>query len=201
MVVDQQSDHRKRIAATRRIHPYHSILDQPAGSLRTVPQTKTTMICEGSPPCLCFFTAIDLDLQTKVWDVMSAMGGLKVGVAAIQQELEKLHASRAGANFFIPTAVGTSHQNKVIKSQLFVEKFSEKIQHSFLDYLASGYELNFMVAIDFTGYALVHGQTMAKGQVVFMHVVAMKQQSTGECMMNLKGGERWPKIPWTRVLD
>nr|GMD35607.1 protein BONZAI 1-like isoform X1 [Ipomoea batatas] len=65
-------------------------------------------------------------------------------------ELEKLHASRAGANLFIPTAVGTSHQNKVIKSQLFVEKFSEKIQHSFLDYLASGYELNFMVAIDFT---------------------------------------------------
>nr|GMC68989.1 hypothetical protein Iba_chr03aCG2430 [Ipomoea batatas] len=65
MVVDQQSDHRKRIAATRRIHPYHSILDQPAGSLRTVPQTKTTMIYEGSPPGLCFFTAIDLNLQTK----------------------------------------------------------------------------------------------------------------------------------------
>ncbi|XP_019167485.1 PREDICTED: protein BONZAI 1-like [Ipomoea nil] len=76
--------------------------------------------------------------------------GLLGKVQKSLSELEKLHASRAGANFFIPTAVGTAHQNKVIKSQLFVEKFSEKIQHTFLDYLASGYELNFMVAIDFT---------------------------------------------------
>lgn len=40
---------------------------------------------------------------------------------------------------------------QVLKSQLYVEKFTEKIQHTFLDYLASGYELNFMVAVDFTG--------------------------------------------------
>lgn len=32
-----------------------------------------------------------------------------------------------------------------------MDKFSEKTQHTFLDYLAGGYELNFMVAIDFTG--------------------------------------------------
>ncbi|KAL8497459.1 hypothetical protein ACS0TY_020962 [Phlomoides rotata] len=42
------------------------------------------------------------------------------------------------------------NQNKVLKSQLFVDKYSENIQHTFLDYLAGGYELNFMVAIDFT---------------------------------------------------
>ena len=40
---------------------------------------------------------------------------------------------------------------QVLKSQLFVDKFSESVQHTFLDYLAGGCELNFMVAIDFTG--------------------------------------------------
>lgn len=40
---------------------------------------------------------------------------------------------------------------QVLKSQLFVDKFAVSVQHTFLDYLAGGYELNFMVAIDFTG--------------------------------------------------
>ncbi|CAI9113749.1 OLC1v1014416C1 [Oldenlandia corymbosa var. corymbosa] len=65
-------------------------------------------------------------------------------------EMEKLHASGTGANFFIPTGVSQNHPNKVLKSQIFVDKFSEKINHTFLDYLAGGYELNFMVAVDFT---------------------------------------------------
>ncbi|KAL3512068.1 hypothetical protein ACH5RR_024785 [Cinchona calisaya] len=65
-------------------------------------------------------------------------------------ELEMLHSAGIGANLFMPTAVGQNHPNKVLKSRLFVDKFAEKIQHTFLDYLAGGYELNFMVAIDFT---------------------------------------------------
>lgn len=44
---------------------------------------------------------------------------------------------------------------QVLKSQLFVDKFSESIQQTFLDYLAGGYEMNFMVAVDFTGYYLL----------------------------------------------
>lgn len=40
---------------------------------------------------------------------------------------------------------------QVLKSRLFVDKFSESIQYTFLDYLAGGFELNFMVAIDYTG--------------------------------------------------
>lgn len=40
---------------------------------------------------------------------------------------------------------------QVLKSQLFVEKFTEIVQRTFLDYLAGGFELNFMVAVDFTG--------------------------------------------------
>lgn len=65
-------------------------------------------------------------------------------------DLEKLNAGGTGTNLFISTAVGHNHQNKVLKGQLFVDKFYEKMQHTFLDYLAGGYELNFMVAIDFT---------------------------------------------------
>jgi len=41
--------------------------------------------------------------------------------------------------------------NQVLKSQLYVEEFLESVQYTFLDYLAGGCELNFMVAIDFTG--------------------------------------------------
>ncbi|CAH9075844.1 unnamed protein product [Cuscuta epithymum] len=65
-------------------------------------------------------------------------------------DLEKLHASGAGVNFFVPTGSGPSHQTKVLNSQLFTEKCTEKVQYTFLDYLASGYELSFMVAVDFT---------------------------------------------------
>lgn len=32
-----------------------------------------------------------------------------------------------------------------------MENFCEKEQFSFLDYISNGFELNFMVAIDFTG--------------------------------------------------
>ncbi|XP_016460164.2 protein BONZAI 1 isoform X1 [Nicotiana tabacum] len=65
-------------------------------------------------------------------------------------DLEMLHSAGSAANLFIPAAVGPNSQNKVLKSQLFVDIFFEKTQHTFLDYLACGYELNFMVAIDFT---------------------------------------------------
>ncbi|XP_030521094.1 protein BONZAI 3-like [Rhodamnia argentea] len=63
-------------------------------------------------------------------------------------DLEKLHKGRNGANFTLPS----SHHGheKVLKSQLFVDQFCEKQQHSFLDYISSGFELSFMVAVDFT---------------------------------------------------
>ncbi|XP_010322630.1 protein BONZAI 1 isoform X1 [Solanum lycopersicum] len=65
-------------------------------------------------------------------------------------DLEVLHSTGSSTNLFTSAAVGQSSQNKVLKSQLFVDSFFEKTQHTFLDYLAWGYELNFMVAIDFT---------------------------------------------------
>ncbi|MBA0559253.1 hypothetical protein Golob_016226, partial [Gossypium lobatum] len=64
-------------------------------------------------------------------------------------DLEKIHSGREGENLFLPTLVGHDCENKILKSKLFVENFSETVQHTFLDYLAGGVELNFMVAIDF----------------------------------------------------
>ncbi|KAH0866550.1 hypothetical protein HID58_083761 [Brassica napus] len=63
-------------------------------------------------------------------------------------ELERLCQQREAINFVYPS---TSHgRNKVLKGQLIVDRFVEKVQYSFLDYISSGFELNFMVAVDFT---------------------------------------------------
>ncbi|KAI8544103.1 hypothetical protein RHMOL_Rhmol08G0269400 [Rhododendron molle] len=65
-------------------------------------------------------------------------------------DLEKLHSVGQGEHLSIPTAIGHNHHKKICKSQLFVDKFCEKVEHTFLDYLSHGCQLNFMVAIDFT---------------------------------------------------
>ncbi|KAL5566191.1 hypothetical protein UlMin_029355 [Ulmus minor] len=63
-------------------------------------------------------------------------------------DLEKLYIEKIGANFVFPS----SHRgpDKVLKGQLYVDRFLEKEQFSFVDYISSGFELNFMVAVDFT---------------------------------------------------
>lgn len=63
-------------------------------------------------------------------------------------ELEKIHGIQHGENLFVPVDAGG--QTKVLKSQLFVERFSEAKRLTFLDYITGGCEMNFMVAIDFT---------------------------------------------------
>lgn len=59
-------------------------------------------------------------------------------------QLENLHNSKSGANFY------SQKGQKKLKGQLFVDKLQERVQHTFLDYISSGFELNFMVAVDFT---------------------------------------------------
>ncbi|CAH1421718.1 unnamed protein product [Lactuca virosa] len=63
--------------------------------------------------------------------------------------LELLYKEKIGANLVIPSS---RHQEreKILKGKLFVDGFIEKQIYSFLDYISSGFELNFMVAIDFT---------------------------------------------------
>ncbi|XP_074317138.1 protein BONZAI 1-like [Silene latifolia] len=65
-------------------------------------------------------------------------------------DLQKIHSSGIGENLFLPPHTGHDAHNKVLKSRLFVDAYSECVQHTFIDYLAGGCELNFMVAIDFT---------------------------------------------------
>ncbi|XAR50393.1 hypothetical protein NMG60_11004704 [Bertholletia excelsa] len=65
-------------------------------------------------------------------------------------DLEKLHSVGQGEHLLLPAAVANSHPNKILKGQLFVDKFCESVQYTFLDYLSGGCQLNFMVAIDFT---------------------------------------------------
>ncbi|KAL9270921.1 BONZAI 1-like protein [Drosera capensis] len=64
-------------------------------------------------------------------------------------DLERLNSSGEGENLFLPPPVGHD-KPKVLKSKIFVERFMESVQYTFLDYLAAGCELNFMVAVDFT---------------------------------------------------
>ncbi|XP_035538598.1 protein BONZAI 3-like isoform X1 [Juglans regia] len=102
------------------------------------------------PLCLSMqqFGSKDNPLIIECFDFNSSgnhvlIGKLQKSVA----DLEKLHKGRSGANLIL-----TSHHGheKILKGQLFVDQFCEKEQYSFLDYISSGFELNFMVAIDFT---------------------------------------------------
>ncbi|KAH7543165.1 hypothetical protein FEM48_Zijuj02G0154200 [Ziziphus jujuba var. spinosa] len=70
------------------------------------------------------------------------IGKLQKSVA----DLEKLYKTKTGANFIFPS----SHHGheKVLKGQLFVDQFCEKEQFSFLDYISSGFELNFMAIME-----------------------------------------------------
>ncbi|GLT95360.1 hypothetical protein SLE2022_130460 [Rubroshorea leprosula] len=102
------------------------------------------------PLCLSMqqFGSKDDPLVIECFDFNSSgnhvlMGKLQKSIS----ELEKLHWERIGANFVFPSHGG---RDKVAKGQLFVDQFVEKQQFSFLDYISSGFELNFMVAVDFT---------------------------------------------------
>ncbi|KAJ4968714.1 hypothetical protein NE237_015415 [Protea cynaroides] len=64
-------------------------------------------------------------------------------------DLEKIYEEKIGVKFHLPSSFLHGHE-KILKGQLFVDGFSKKLIYSFLDYISSGFELNFMVAVDFT---------------------------------------------------
>ncbi|KAK2365108.1 Protein BONZAI 3 [Trifolium repens] len=122
----------------------------------SVPICKTEVIDNNlnpkwKPVCLNFqqFGSKDNPLVVECFDFNSSgnhvlIGKLQKSVA----DLEKLYHEKTGANFVMPS---TRHgQEKVLKGQLFVDQYCEKEQFSFIDYISSGFELNFMVAVDFT---------------------------------------------------
>ncbi|KAG5549329.1 hypothetical protein RHGRI_014621 [Rhododendron griersonianum] len=108
----------------------------------------------GSVP-ICKTEAVNNNLNP-VWKpltlTMQQFGSKVVFDSKIQKsivELEKLHKEKIGANFILPSSRHHTHE-KVLKGQLFVDRFIETKLYSFLDYMSSGFELNFMVAVDFT---------------------------------------------------
>ncbi|PKA56876.1 Protein BONZAI 1 [Apostasia shenzhenica] len=65
-------------------------------------------------------------------------------------DLEMLHQYQHGEHLFLPGSDGPAQSDKILKGQLYVQKFSDNKRQTFLDYIAAGCEVNFMVAIDFT---------------------------------------------------
>ncbi|KAI8555828.1 hypothetical protein RHMOL_Rhmol05G0204300 [Rhododendron molle] len=96
------------------------------------------------------FSKSDNPLILECFDFNSS--GNHVLIGKIQKsivDLENLHKEKIGANFILPSSRHHTHE-KVLKGQLFVDRFIETKLYSFLDYMSSGFELNFMVAVDFT---------------------------------------------------
>ncbi|XP_050276699.1 protein BONZAI 3-like isoform X1 [Quercus robur] len=122
----------------------------------SVPICKTEVVKDNlnpiwKPLCLSIqqFGSKDNPLIIECYDFNS--NGNHVLIGKLQKsmvDLEKLHIERSGANLTLPSP-HHGHE-KVLKGQLFVDQFCEKQQYSFLDYISSGFELNFMVAVDFT---------------------------------------------------
>lgn len=123
----------------------------------SVPICKTEVVNNNlnpiwKPLCLSMqqFGSKDNPLVIECFDFNSSgdhvlIGKLQKSVA----DFEKLHREKVGANFILPSSHHQSRE-KVLKGQFFVDGFIEKQLYSFLDYISSGFELNFMVAVDFT---------------------------------------------------
>ncbi|RLM99428.1 hypothetical protein C2845_PM06G23480 [Panicum miliaceum] len=108
------------------------------------------MAIEMTPHCLNLenkdvFSKSDNPLLVECFDFDSSGDHELIGAfQTTVTQLENLYTSKSGANFY-------SHKGqRKMKGQLFVDKLQEKVQHTFLDYISSGFELNFMVAVDFT---------------------------------------------------
>ncbi|XP_045796526.1 protein BONZAI 3-like isoform X2 [Trifolium pratense] len=121
-----------------------------------IPICKTEVIDNSLNPkwkqvCLNFqqFGSKETPLLIECFDFN--MSGNHVLIGKMQKsiaDLEKLCHERKGANFVMPSKL--NGQEQILKGQLFVDHYFEKEQFSFIDYISSGFELNFMVAIDFT---------------------------------------------------
>ncbi|KAK4273514.1 hypothetical protein QN277_021897 [Acacia crassicarpa] len=103
------------------------------------------------PICLGFqqFGSKDNPLLIECFDFNSSGDHVLIGkMQKSVADLEKLYKERTGENFVAPSKHRT--HEKVLKGQLYVDQYLEKEQFSFIDYISSGFELNFMVAVDFT---------------------------------------------------
>ncbi|KAL3819648.1 hypothetical protein ACJIZ3_005553 [Penstemon smallii] len=100
------------------------------------------------PVCLTMqqFASKENPLLIECFDFNSSGNHQLIGkIQKSVAELETLYQTKSGASLSFPGS-----REKVLKGRIFVDKFVEKQVYSFLDYISSGFELNFMVAVDFT---------------------------------------------------
>ncbi|KAI4378866.1 hypothetical protein MLD38_016290 [Melastoma candidum] len=122
-----------------------------------IPVCKTEVINNNlnptwKPVCLSMqqFGSKHNPLVIECFDFKSSGNHVLIGkLQKSMADLEKLYLEKSGANQSLPRTLHNG-QEKLLKSQLFVNQYSEKQQYTFLDYISSGFQLNFMVAIDFT---------------------------------------------------
>ncbi|XP_061348498.1 protein BONZAI 3-like [Gastrolobium bilobum] len=119
----------------------------------SIPICKTEVIDNNlnpkwKPVCVSFqqFGSKDNPLVIECFDFNSS--GDHVLIGKLQKSVADLEKLYKGANFFLPSK--HHRPEKALKGQLFVDHYFEKEQFSFIDYISSGFELNIMVAIDFT---------------------------------------------------
>lgn len=130
------------------------VISKAVESGNRIPICKTEVLQNDLNPTwkpVCLNVQQDTPLIIECFDFNS--NGKHNLIGTVQESLaglEKLHSVGQGKHLFVPTAVGHNHHEKICKSQLFIDKFCVKVEHTFLDYLSHGCQLNFMVAIDFT---------------------------------------------------
>ncbi|KAI3858394.1 hypothetical protein MKW92_004677 [Papaver armeniacum] len=95
-----------------------------------------------------FYICNDTPLVIECFDFNSSGSHAIIGkLCTSVTELELLHHKKVGTNFCTPSP--RKDQLKLLKPQLFVDNYTEKALHSFSDYIDSGFELRFIVAVDF----------------------------------------------------
>lgn len=120
---------------------------------KSIPICKTEVVDNNLNPAwkpLCL-TSTDKDspLLIECFDFNTSGNHVLIGkLQKTMADLKNLHITGTGANLMSPP----SHFREVekVSGMLFVKEYIEKELFSFIDYISSGFELNFMVAVDFT---------------------------------------------------
>ncbi|KAI5675980.1 hypothetical protein M9H77_06930 [Catharanthus roseus] len=123
----------------------------------TIPICKTEVVNNNLSPlwkplCLTMQQYISKDNPLIIECFDFNTNGNHVLIGKLQKtvaDLESLYRTRAGVNLISPPS-RFRRVEKVLEGQLFVQGYVEKELFSFIDYISSGFELNFMVAVDYT---------------------------------------------------
>ncbi|KAI3973431.1 hypothetical protein MKW92_038440 [Papaver armeniacum] len=114
----------------------------------TIPISKTEVVENNLSPTWIPLCDTPLVIECSDFD-SSGNHELTRKIQKSVEDLENLYVGKVGEHFLIPSSSRRTYMKK-LKGQLYVDRFIQKTQYSFLDYISSGFELSFMVAVDFT---------------------------------------------------